>query len=186
LLVLPILSDDIFDKIIILQATRVEMPMPTGTVELRDKFFQTLVDELPSFIWWLDNEFVIPEEYKSSRYGVREFHHPGLVAALNELSPSYALLDMIDRLEPWGISNSEWEGKGSDLRQLLFNNSATQRDAHRLLEWMNSCGQYLGELAKTHPDRVIDTRNASKRQWKITKPVETASAPAESAPPMTQ
>jgi hypothetical protein len=172
LLVLPILSDDISDKISILQATRVEMPMPTGTVKLRHKFFQTLVDELPAFIWWLDNEFVIPDEYKSSRYGIREFHHPGLVAALNELSPASALLDMIDRLQPWGLTNSEWEGKSSDLRQMLYQNPITQRDAIRLLEWINSCGQYLGDLAKSHPERVIDARTATKRTWKILKPAE--------------
>lgn len=168
LLVLPHLSDDIADKIILLQATKAQMPMPTETAEERDTFWKTLISEIPAFLWWLDHSFVIQPEFISSRFGVREFHHPGLLEALNELSPSYALLTLIDQADIWEkCSNEPWEGTALELRALLMSNSRTQRDANRLLDWTNACGQYLADLEKSSPDRVRNARNNRKRSWLI-------------------
>jgi hypothetical protein len=170
LLVLPPLDEDLGEKIILLQATCAPMPMPTATVEQREKFFQTLVSELPAFLWWLENVFVIPDALVSDRFGIREFHHPTLVTALNDISPAHTVLDMIDELKPWGTVDSEWRGTSMQLRTLLMNNDATRRDAQRILDWPNACGQYLGDLAKTNRDRVQDARTSTSRDWIIKRP----------------
>jgi hypothetical protein len=137
LMVLPPLDDDIRDKIILLQATRADMPMPTSTVEERAKFWEKLVSELPAYLWWLENVFTIPDD-KKSRCGISEFHHPVLVTALNETSPAYALLGMIDAAKPWGASNTEWQGTALELRTFLMNHQTTSRDADRILGWTNA------------------------------------------------
>jgi hypothetical protein len=117
-----------------------------------------------------DMEFQIPQQWTSSRFGIGNFHHPELVHSLDELSPAFALLELIDQLEPWGQINNEWEGTATELRQNLLANDRTRRDADKLLTWQNACGQYLGELAKIKPERVQSTRTKDRRNWLIIAP----------------
>jgi hypothetical protein len=116
-------------------------------------FWQEIVGELPAYLHLLENEFEIPVEWRSSRFGVKEFQNPQLLEYLDELSPATILLELIDQLQPWGVSNCEWQGTSTELRQLLIENERTRREAQRLLDWNNACGQYLGELAKTKKHR---------------------------------
>src|ERR1700730_11651113 len=165
LLILPRLTEDILDKITMLRVTRHPMPMPTATADERELFWQTIVEQIPGYLFWLENEFKIPTDWVSQRFGVREFHHPELIEALDELSPALALLELIDQLKPWGVANNEWEGTATELRQLLIQDERTRRDAERLLNWTNACGQYLGELTKMKPHRVKNTRTKDRRDW---------------------
>src|SRR5947199_4251918 len=54
LMVLPPIDDSIEDKLIILRASKFMMPMPTVTLEQRKAFWQTLVEELPAFLYDLN------------------------------------------------------------------------------------------------------------------------------------
>ena len=60
LLVLPPLDDHIEDKIILLRASRFDLPMPTGTTAERGAFWDQLISELPAYVHWLLNDFEIP------------------------------------------------------------------------------------------------------------------------------
>jgi hypothetical protein len=170
MMILPRLGEDVSDKIILLRVTRHPMPMPTATAEEKELFRQVISQQLPGYLSWLENEFKIPNEWVSQRFGIREFHHPELIESLDELSPASTLLELINQLKPWGLANSEWEGTATQLRQLLLENERTRRDAERLLNWTNACGQYLGELAKTKPARVEQARTKETRNWRIKAP----------------
>jgi hypothetical protein len=102
MLVLPSLDDDIAGKIILLRATAHKMPMAAETPEEKGKFWDQLTGELPAFLYWLVNEYEIPAEWRNTRFGVKEWHHPTLLGELEELSPAIRLLELIDRLKPWG------------------------------------------------------------------------------------
>ena len=54
LLVLPPFDDDVRDKIIALKVAKHEMPMPTGTPDEAELFWNTLLDELPAFLAYLE------------------------------------------------------------------------------------------------------------------------------------
>jgi hypothetical protein len=170
MMILPRLSNDVSDKIILLRATRKPMPEPTETPDEKDAFWQRLIAELPGYLHWLETQFEIPKEWVSTRFGIKEFHHPELVAALDELSPAFVLLELIDQLKPWGKAGNEWEGTAIELRQLLNADDRTRRDSSRLLDWTNACGQYLGELASLRPHRVQNARKELRRNWKILAP----------------
>jgi hypothetical protein len=170
MLIIPRLTPDVSDKIILLRVIRHPMPIPVGTADQKESFWNQLMNELPGYLDWLENEFEIPADFRSERFGVREFHHPELVEALDELSPANTLLDLIDQAKPWEV-DTEWEGPATELRQILCNNDKTRRDAERILYWTNACGQYLGELEKTHKDRLKSRRVNGRTKWRILPPI---------------
>jgi hypothetical protein len=176
LLVLPPLSEDIGDKIMLLRASKYPMPIEAVTPEQKEIFWKTLVSELPAFIWWLLNEFELPSEWQEARFGVHTFHHPELARELEELSPALALLALIDAADIWTSYDSAtgirgltdpWVGTALELRGLLMSNQKTQRDATRLLDWINACGQYLNDLAGKRPLRVKAFRSSTRRWFEI-------------------
>jgi hypothetical protein len=171
MLIIPRLTADVSDKIILLRVIRHPMPIAVGTADQKQSFWNRLIDELPGYLYWLENEFEVPADFRSDRFGVREFHHPELVEALDDLSPASVLLELIDQAEPWGKAGTEWEGTATELRQILLRNTGTQRDAERILNWPNACGQYLGELAKAQPNRVQNVRTNIRRSWRICVPI---------------
>jgi hypothetical protein len=170
MLILPRLTDDVRDKIVLLRATRHAMPIIAETADQKAAFWEMIMRELPGYLYWLETHFIIPEEWVSARFGVREFHHPEPVRSLDELSPASVLLELIDQLAPWGLADNEWEGTALELRQKLLDNSTTRRDAQRLLDWQNACGQYLGELERIHPNRTTNARTTTRRAWRIKAP----------------
>jgi hypothetical protein len=173
LLVLPPMTDDIRDKIILLQASKYPMPMPATTVEEKEKFWQALTAEIPAFLYWLMNDFTIPKSWCDTRFGIQTFHHPTLMTDLQELSPSFALLGLIDAAEIWEVGHNVWKGTALQLRSVLMAHHKTSRDAGRLLDWMNACGQYLNDLAEIRPARVKQFRTHDERTFEIYRPSNT-------------
>jgi hypothetical protein len=171
MLVLPSLDDDIAGKIILLRATAHKMPMAAETPEEKGKFWDQLTGELPAFLYWLVNEYEIPAEWRNTRFGVKEWHHPTLLGELEELSPAIRLLELIDRLKPWGKVSAQWEGSAAELRSLLLKDATLRRDAEALLSWTNACGQYLSDLARIRGTRVKYLRDKRHRWYQIWSPV---------------
>jgi hypothetical protein len=172
LLVLPPLDEHVADKIVLLRASRYPLPMCTETHDERAKLWELLLAELPAFLHYLLNDYVVAPDMKDSRYVVAGWHHPVLAAALHELSPAAALLVLIDMLKPWD-EEPEWHGRADELRSALLHDQATAADAKRLLEWPQACGSYLGVLAKKQPDRVCQHRTSTERNWIVRAPGRT-------------
>jgi hypothetical protein len=182
LLVLPPLTEDIADKIILLRATVHPMPMPADTAEEKEAFWKQPCAELPAFLYYLVHEFVIPADWRNTRFGIRSWQHPSLLSALEELSQPIALLELIDRADIWSRqywdSNGQlatfktvpWEGTALELRTKLLANPLTKRDAERLLDWTNATGQYLNDLARIRQTRVKFHRDQSRRWYEIFPP----------------
>jgi len=169
LLVLPPLDDHIEDKIILLRASRFDLPMPTGTSEERRKFQDTLLGEIPAFLHFLLHDYELPKPYRDpKRYVVETWHHPEMRRAVEQLSPESELLALIDRSILSVASEDSWRGTAEELREELISDSETRREAERLLgNWPHACGTYLGRLAKKQPDRVQRVRTNRKREWII-------------------
>jgi len=101
LMILPPLSDSeqdsLADKMIMLRAKKVVMPMPSETLEERNAFWATLMAELPAFVHYLKS-WPVPEDLRHGRYGIKTWQHPKLLAALGELAPETRLLTLIDEV----------------------------------------------------------------------------------------
>jgi hypothetical protein len=107
-----------------------------------------------AFLFWLTTEYKIPHDWRDARFGIRAWHNPSLLRALEELSPARALLELIDRCGIWDVQSSTWDGTGLELRAKLLDNQKTKRDTEELLRYRNAAGQYLIEVSRMRPNRV--------------------------------
>ena len=178
LLILPPLDESLADKIILLKAAKAKMPMPTGTPAQREAFWNKLVSELPAFLDFL-MKWQIPDELKCERFGVKHFHHPDLVEAMDGLAPQTRLLGLIDAVF-WPAEDPEFKVNGKrpkslcltamEIESQLVGDQFVGYEARRLLNWSSATGTYLARLAKQHPDRVQQERSAKERKWLIHPP----------------
>jgi hypothetical protein len=166
LLILPPFDDSLQDKINLLKAHRKPMPMPTNTAEEKSRFWETLISELPAFLWHLTH-WEIPADLKSDRFGITHYHHPELLAELERLTPENRLLEIIDIYFYTHEQKETWEGTAAELESALVNSPTVGSESRRLLVWNTATGTYLGRLAKKCPDRVEAGRTSTERYWRI-------------------
>lgn len=165
LLIIPPLAHDIADKLHILRCAPIQWPVPVDTSAGWQRLCDAVNAELPAFLHFL-LEYRVPADLHSDRYGVRAWHHPALVSALEELAPEAHLAELIITFLG---TRTEWTGTSTALRTALLDDGQTGRDARDLLKWQNACGTYLGRLAEKprSPLRVMEQRTATLRQWRI-------------------
>jgi len=167
LMVLPPLDDSVKDKIMLFKAYHRPMPMPDSTAEEQALFFRTLKNELPGFLYFLQG-WEIPQDKKDSRFGIKTYHHPDLIAALGELQPEIRLHNIIEGGLVHIRVGNDWEGSAVQLQQALTEHNAKfEQEARQLLTWANACGTYLGRLAKQFPDRYSSRGLHGTTLWKI-------------------
>ena len=168
--VIPPLTEDIRDKIMLLKVTRREMPMATDTLEEWRAFEEALKQELPAFMYSV-LKWKIPGPLQCSRFGISSYQHPDLVQAISELEPHNVLLDLMDtamRKEPSKL----WTGTAAEFEmRLTANGSTVAREARRLLSFSSACGSYLGQLAISRPNRVMKGKMLHGiSRWTVTPP----------------
>ena len=170
LMVLPPLEEGLEDKIMLFKANFAILPMPAGTPEEKTKFWDGLMAEMPAFMYHLREEYAVPEEIEDPRYGVRHYHNPAILKALNALSPEMHMLMLI---ESHLIDNDTfWEGTQSDLTtQLTASDSGCSFEDRNLLKWATAAGTYLGRLLEHMPDRVEKHRGSTDTTWKVRSPL---------------
>ena len=171
LMILPPIDDSLRDKIILLKATRHPMPMRSVSDDGRQAFMDALRAELPAFLHFLTQEWGIPAELISQRYGITHFHHPDILEALGTLAPETQLLELIDSELFGSPAPGTWEGSASELqRELTKDASHVRQEAKQLLSFRVACGTYLGRLQKLYPDRFKSEHTRTGNQWTIDPP----------------
>jgi hypothetical protein len=171
LMVLPPVDESLADKLILLRADQVVMPMAANTNEERKALRDAIAEELPGFVHFLLN-WVIPEDKRSPRYGITHWHHPDLLEAIDDLAPETRLLALIDRTLFTGKDPRPWRDKALVLEQKLTDSdSGVCHEARQLLKFNTALGTYLGRLAKRADSRVKkEPRAASGNVWVICPP----------------
>ena len=179
--VLPPLDNDVADKIIILKVKAGTMPMPSGTPEARAAFWARLVGELPHFLYYLE-QWEIPAELRTDRYGMRHFHHPDVVEVLINSAPEVVFQSLIDaeyfRFAYTDLAGTEpqtaWDAPSPEIeRHLVRDDSRVARQARQLLRHHSHCGTYLGRLYKHQagkPGRISRRLVNGDTIWTIQPP----------------
>jgi len=163
--ILPPVDESIADKLMLFKGHAQEMPMPSATNEEKAAFWCAIMAELPAFVHYLE-QLSIPAGMMDQRYGVRHYHHPDILGALDDMAPETRLLNLIDS-ELFGTpAAGTWEGTAEDLEARLVG-GATGWRARKLLDWSNAVGTYLSRLETRHPDRFARHRTNSSRKWLI-------------------
>jgi len=179
LMVLPPIDPSIEDKIMLFKVHKKPMPMPTGTTAERDVFWKTILAELPAFMDFVLN-WQIPPALSSARYGITHYHHPEILAALDELAPELRLLALYDQENRNGSGYiTQFDGTAVQLEQaLLDRDTSVWAQAQKLLTFNNACGVYLGRLRKKANSRVDCKTVNGHTQWTIYPPNYSASVTA--------
>jgi hypothetical protein len=167
LLVLPPLNEDFADKLILLRASRFDFPCPITTAAEKEAFERKLHSEIPAFLYWLLNEYKIPEKYADPRrYNVATFHHPELKQNLESLSPESELLDLIDLTLADDLRDGPKWITAEDLEQRI-RASSHHRRAEMIFTYRQACAKYLHRLSQKQPERVSKGRTSSANGWNI-------------------
>jgi len=194
LIILPPLDESLTDKIFLFKCFLTNyakatddgsttphqpMPMPAELPEDRQKFISTISDELPAFCQAL-LEWKIPDEIRATRFGVRAFHHPDLLAALSEMSPERRLLELIEACFPHG--RHSWSATAHDIESRL--RDGRTKDLERISHSAQSVGNYLARLQRQFPTRVSSRVVHGRLVWTILRypPDTPPDTPPDSTP----
>jgi len=163
--VLPPITPDIEDKLLILKAYRRPMPMPSTTLEERRAFFQVLLNEMPALVWHLLNERE-DDAALSGRFGCKAWAHPQVLHELHEVSPEQATHEMVQRCM-FRLS-TQWTGTTAELRaSLLGDESALTAWEKREVPGSVWIGRRLAKLAKVHPDLYSVSKSEAHNLWTL-------------------
>lgn len=156
LAILPPFDGSLDGKIILLKCA------PARLAESREENWRKLAGELPNLAAYLQR-WRVPKSLAEDRCGIKAYHHPELLEALNELAPEFRLLSLIDQC----VKEFPWSGSAEALEVELRNASGGvfRWSIERLLPYPSACGTYLGRLAQKLPDRVRSTRSKGKTRW---------------------
>lgn len=166
LMVLPPIDETLADKLIILKCRKPEPP--PGHPEEMQALLRMVERELPAFAHYLDT-LSIPPDYAEPRTGLRHYHNPEIVEALQGLSPEAKLDQLITAA--FLQDSSEWEGKALELETALTCwDSPWRHEAQRLFTFNTACGVYLARLAVAMPDRYRKRTLHGEHRWLIRTP----------------
>jgi hypothetical protein len=166
--VLPILEGSLEDKMMILKVVE-EVPSPFRgfcSPEEANAYGEAMEEELPALLHYLQEEAYLQEQMRDSRYGVKAYHDPEIMAALRSASPEAEVLDLI--LDT--ISNPKIAGESAHQIYSKLTNSELNSDwrtAQRMLNGPRALAQHLGKLQKAFPDLVYFHRHNTGRAWHL-------------------
>lgn len=161
LLVLPTLSTDIKDKLMIFRCQK-GLRIAEGEF---DQWKARIKEELPFFLNAVEN--FLPEEDgpEFARCGVSSFQHPHIVAALEATTPENQLLSLIDSAGPVSLE-FPWEGTASQLQALLTSRDTPGHvEASALLKHPLVTGRLLAALVEDPASGVakLTVHNGTQR-----------------------
>ena len=182
IVVLPPLTPDILDKLIILKCYRTPMPMPTGTLAERKAFATQVASELPAFLHYLLTAPGLERgsEVDRQRFGCSAYAHPDIARMLFDQSPASQLMQIIDEAKPWlddtsGGNNEMWEGSANDLEAWICDPDNPKIRAALAFQARKLCkkvqlSRLLARLEQDKPLRIGRVRRHSLRAWMVMSP----------------
>jgi len=191
--VLPLITPDIEDKLLIFKVESVPLPMPTGTLQERKAFREKITEELPAYAHWLINEWEVPEDIRADRFGVKHYHDATLRGDLFEDTPASEFLSLIDTAQfakegefssckLWDLpleynvyfGRSLWKHQAITLEALLTGEieDVTSTVATKAKQFFrhNNCARLLSRLRQDEPERVDKGNTNTWKGWVISPP----------------
>lgn len=179
LLVLPPIDEDLADKVHVFKFYSGAWPWPESSSE--DHIWDLIASELPYFIGWLLDEFELPEDLLSQRFGVKQFHHPEILEGIDFLSPEARLWGWVERTVLRATDNSdpnglplpvgEWQGSAVDLETALRDEDSglSYKEREKVPSANPTIGKFLTKLSTrpTFARRISQRRlpGGKKRAW---------------------
>lgn len=183
--VLPAMSPDFIDKVILMQAFRSEDVDAYRDLDQRAAWLSRFRDTLPAFVHYLLYEFIIPEELRDGRYGVKAYHAPNLMAELRNDDHYVQLLeDLLCKYVVMGVavpagrllipeSNIPgkdcyfWIGSAKDFHQIVYD-LPESRGWRSEFSSSHAAGMALKNMANSMKSTVVPHGlSRGIKRWKI-------------------
>lgn len=170
LAVLPPFEEGVYEKLMLIRGHTNEVVQGINNAQKRDELWAALNGELPAFLHFLES-WKIPEELRADRMGIKTYHDPELMAKISELQPEQRLMSLIDDCVFGHHRKFSWEGPAISLERMLTEATySLHHEAAQLLRGLNSCGKYLGRLARQPGSRISQRVLKGQTIWSITHP----------------
>lgn len=150
--VLPEMESDVRNKLIVLQAHHVPMPIGTDEFPTMHSFAARLRAEIPAFLYAMQ-QMEIPEEMRDLRYGYRSYHSKSVLEKMSSLSEEWKFWTLCEMYLFAGEHRMDWQGTAHELERKLREDVKGENLSH-LFYYSGACGQYLTSLAGKMPDRI--------------------------------
>jgi len=162
----PPMDDSTADKFDIFRCAQNSVPCDSNDPEVREKFRLAIIDELAGFAWFLLNEWRIPVELQSGRFGVTHYHQPEILDEINSQSPEFDLLNLFDENPHCFFKDSRTPWTGSTKRLCSkFSDIGLDHEAQKLSKSERTVGLRMASLARKCPTRVHYKRTETSRYW---------------------
>lgn len=151
--ILPALDSDIKGKVIYLMCKPATLPIHKNPRMTWARQEALLLGELPAFLHWLE-EWEVPNAIRDKvRFSVKAYHHPAIVAALQQLTPEQRLLQLFEVLPLSWPDKRVKSGSANQIEQWL-----RKHDEHhqldRLLTYNTKLSHLLSKLAQIGEERI--------------------------------
>lgn len=165
LVMLPPLDNSIEDKIMLFKVQQAEMPMECDSPEGRSAFWDALLEELPGFIYFVEEMYKIAPVHKCPRFGIKAFHHPSIVEVLEDMAPEARLAELIDVvIQPNGVP---WRGTLQELETRLLDDPTYRSRVEKLLSYPTALKTYMRRLHTARPDNYFRTKTNGRSVWSV-------------------
>ena len=177
---LPLLPESFRDKAVLLEAFPSELVSNWDDVRNKELWVKSLVEGLPALACHLLNEHVIPDDRRDSRYGMKAFHSPHILA-LMEGQDDLGLVDLLvkyalaSRNPPSSVPlpgrplspPCEWTGTARELHALIL--QRCQRDVvFGVLYTAQQLGLALASFVLQRPDEYVRGRHTHGNvKWSV-------------------
>lgn len=116
----PVADPSLADKVLYLKCYAPREPFHGDDPQDRQRFWNSLCDDIPNFLGLVE-AFEVDEEWQKSRFGVKEWIHPDIATLLDASNPDREIIDFLeDYLQ--SLSQS-FEGRAKDLFDALEQHS---------------------------------------------------------------
>ncbi len=160
--VLPPIDDSLSDKLIILKCFQVTLPMPNITPREKKAVDDAIARELPAYLYWVLNEFKIPEDIKASekesRYGFKIFQDPGILEAIEGTAPETQLIELLEGRFFYDVELYEHEA-GTSFRKDPEKGARKVRETHWIT--LGTAAEIFSKLTET--ENISRTNNAARK-----------------------
>ncbi len=173
---LPPITSSVRDKISLLHVDKVDdWPMPVDTDGGYRAFKERIREELPAFVWHLQNRVKAPVEgdYNfDKRYGVRAEQNQTLLAMLNEQSPEAHLESLIDAIYyGQGEPHTAKKKLSNEILADLLEHPKYASQVNKHFGSGPLIGGYMKRLAEQNPNRYSKEKGRANRTfWSIKPP----------------
>ena len=174
LMVLPPLDESIRDKMMIFHVG-VGKPFAYETQDpIKHLEFEKQIDsEIPGFAWFLTNEWVIADELKDIRFGIKAYINDYILQVFEDSAEENTLLELIDSHYYAGSQTDRVVVTSAALQNTLESADCTLcHTARQLLGGAANTGGLLRLIANKYPDRIkcLTTGHSGPKKWGIYPP----------------